>query len=327
MMAARGHTVPLFPNRPRELLYPGSYRSFNTRPAQHRLRDELRAEVDRPTGVALARCTRRDSVSASVPTRISVSTARAAALRSLPLRAGRSPRRRRRVGHQKPMTQREHPESSGQSRTPSSTEPASRMTPVRRRSVSDAGLSAAARTGQSRSSPNNAVRKEPIGTRLRSGAPAISLPSDAEASLSSRLAGCGLGPRPATTRAQRDHTMHDRPTPASEIGERTEQLTAQLTAFNRVLLRGVKSKSQYGSRVYSDLTDLTDSLRRKDIQGRVRAHARAPVASASLASERIGKFGKIGGYPRAVMRFSVNRRRSNGVESQLISSKIAGWSA
>lgn len=112
---ASGHFVPFCPERPREAVYRRCYGSFNTRPPQHRLRNKLRAEADRPTGYALARCTRRDSVTASVPTRISVSTARASALPSSLSRAGRLPRRRRPVGHQKPMTQRQHTESAVQS--------------------------------------------------------------------------------------------------------------------------------------------------------------------------------------------------------------------
>jgi hypothetical protein len=128
-------------------------------------------------------------------------------------------------------------------------------------------------------------------------------------------------------RRERNQPMHEEHTIASEIGEKYEQLTAQLTAFNRVLLRGVKSKSPHGRGINSDLTDLTDSLIGKDIQGRVRARARAATESSSLASERIGKIGKIGPGPRAVMRFAVNRARSNGVEPRLISGKIGGWSA
>jgi hypothetical protein len=262
MMATGGNTVPLFPNRPRELLYCRCYRSFNTRPAQHRLRDELRAEADRPTGYALAPvhpsglglsfCTDPDK-------RFHTESGCAAQFAS---RAGRLPRRRRPVEDHKPMTQREHPEHSSQRRAPSSTESAARMTPVRRGAASDAGLSAAARTGQSRSSPNNAVRRGPIGTRPSSGALVISLPSDAEASLSSRLAGCGLGPRPATTRAQRDHTMDDRPTPALEIGDeqRGIRFDRDLTAFDSVCTPAVKSKSQHSEGICTDLTDLTGFL-------------------------------------------------------------------
>jgi hypothetical protein len=122
--------------------------------------------------------------------------------------------------------------------------------------------------------------------------------------------------------------MHKRTTLASEIAEeQREQLTAQLTAFNRILLREVKSKSPHDGGICSDLTDLTDSLIGKDIQRRVRARARSPALGASLASERIGKIGKIRARRRALMRFSINRQQSNAVESRLISSKIGGWSA
>jgi hypothetical protein len=151
------------------------------------------------------------------------------------------------------------------------------------------------------------------------------VPSDVKVAPTAERPVLGSGGRARDRRTgERQTTMHDATTPASEIGE---QLTAQLTAFNRVLLRGVKSKSPHGIGICSDLTDLTDSLIGKDIQGRVRARARAPVSSASLASERIGKIGKIGTRRRALMRFSVNRQQSNGVESRLMSSKIGGWSA
>lgn len=152
-------------------------------------------------------------------------------------------------------------------------------------------------------------------------------PSAKAAALSAGRLGRGLGGRPGAS-SELGHTkMHDGSTSASEIEEEGKQLTAQLTAFNRVLLRGVKSKSTHGGGTYSDLTDLTDSLRGKDIQGHGRARGRAAASSASLASERIGKFGKIGANRRAFMRFSVNRRQSNRVECRLTSGKIGGWSA